>query len=119
MAYKHTPRTGDMHIVPFCVVLHVQTTPPSSTPQACPQRPQFCWLRKSTHLPSQQPGCVPMLHSVVQLPQCFGSFFMSTHVPPQHVVPVAHAVPHAPQDVSSCKVLTHMPLQHVELLAQA
>jgi len=74
-----------MHIVPFGVVPQLQTTPPSSTPQTCPQRPQFCGLRKSTQLPSQQPGCEPMLHAFVQLPQCFGSFFVSTHCPPQQV----------------------------------
>lgn len=107
-----------MHIVPLAVVAQVQATPASSTPQTCPQRPQFCWLRKSTQLPSQHPGCAPMLHAFVHVPQCFGSFFVSTHCPPQQVCPDIHVVPQAPHDVPSCMVSTHMPLQHVDPLAQ-
>jgi len=48
----------------------------------------------ATQIPLEH-GC-PEAQAVLQLPQCVGSFIVSTHLPPQLTVPIGHTTPHWP-----------------------
>ena len=80
---------------------------------------------------------LPVVHVCPQVPQLFGSVWVSTHwllqqlfggphdVPPHphapatHVSPAGHTFPHFPQFLESVWVSTHCELQHVCAVAQA